>query len=113
MRGKKSILGGRAAEYERLRKQLSNLPLLAQGSVFQIDPPAEAPRANTRYMWTRKLKGKTVTKALDQEQYAQFKEAIEANRKVEKLLACMRTITQNSIVNAVDKKPKQRSSKSS
>ncbi len=113
MRGKKSILGTHAAEYERLCKQLSNPPLLAQGSVFQIDPPEEAPRANTRYMWTRKLKGKTVTKALNHEQYAQMKAAIEANRKVEKLLACMRTITQNSIVNTADRKPKQRSSKTS
>ena len=112
MRDKKTILGGRAAEYERLRKQLSSVALLAQGSVFQIDPPAAAPRANTRYMWTRKVKGTTVTKALDREQYVKLKQAIEANRKVEKLLTRMREIAQNCILDVATRKARTRSSES-
>ena len=85
-------------EYQRLTKQLEHLPLLAQGSVFQIDPLPDAPRATTRYMWTRKVKAKTVTKALSKEQYEQLKIALEANRKVESVLKRMREIGQEAIV---------------
>ena len=85
-------------EYRRLAKQLEGVALLAQGSVFQIDPPPDAPRASTRYMWTRKVKAKTVTRALNKEQYEFLKEAIEANRRVESALKRMREISQQAIV---------------
>lgn len=90
-------------EYQRLAKQLEHLPFLAQGSVFQIDPPPEAPRASTRYMWTRKVKAKTVTKALNKEEYELLKAAIEANRRVESVLKRMREISQKAIVSAPTK----------
>jgi hypothetical protein len=90
-------------EYQRWAKRLEKLPLLAQGSVFQIDPPTDAPRASTRYMWTRKVKAKTVTKALSKEQYEQLKAAIKANRQVEAALKRMREISQAAIVSAPKK----------
>jgi hypothetical protein len=96
-----------------LAKQLENLPLLAQGSVFEFEPPADAPRASTRYMWTRKVKAKTVTKALNKQQYDQLKKAIEANRKVEAALKRMREITQEAIVENPPKKPRNARNKSS
>jgi len=98
MKSDTSILGRRAAEYERLRKRLNKVDLLAQGSVFELPPPEEAPRAKTRYMWTRKVKGKTVTKALNREQYRLMKKAIKANRQLEDTLTRMREIVQEGIV---------------
>ena len=60
-------------EYEKLSGQLKNLPLLAQGSVFEVNPPEDSPRAKTRYMWTRKVNAMTVTKALNREEYEKLK----------------------------------------
>jgi len=97
------LKGAVRREYQRLAMRLEKLPLLAQGSVFQIDPPDDAPRASTRYMWTRKVKAKTVTKALSKEQYEQLKAAIEANRRVEAALKRMREISQAAIVSAPKK----------
>ena len=100
-------------EYQRLAKELEHVPLLAQGSVFQIDPPPEAPRASTRYMWTRKVKAKTVTKALNKEEYEQLAAAIEANRRVESVLKRMREISQKAIVAAPAKTRRRAGRKSS
>jgi hypothetical protein len=101
------LKGDARREYQRLAKRLEALPLLAQGSVFKIEPPGDAPRASTRYMWTRKVKAKTVTKALNKEQYEQLKTAIEANRKVEAALKRMREISQEAIVYAPAKEPRK------
>lgn len=96
-------------QYDRLRKQLEALPLLAQGSVFAIEPPPDAPRASTRYVWTRKVKAKTVTRALTQEQYQQLKQAIEANRKLEDTLKEMRAFSLKVLVgSAADTRPRRR-----
>jgi len=95
-------------EYQRLAKQLENLPLLAQGSVFRIDPPPDAPRACTRYMWTRKVKAKTVTKGLSDKEYKELKAAIAANRKVESALKRLREISQEAIVSPRAKTPRKR-----
>ena len=94
-------------EYQQLAKQLENLPLLAQGSVFQIDPPEDAPRASTRYAWTRKVKAKTVTRGLSREEYKDLMAAIEANRKVESALKRMREISQEAIVSPPRKTQKK------
>ncbi len=96
-----------------MAKQLENLPLLAQGSVFQIEPPPEAPRASTRYAWTRKVKAKTVTRGLSKEEYKELKAAITANRKVESVLKRMREISQEAIVSpprTTQKKKKRKTS---
>jgi len=100
-------------EYERLQRKLNALPLLAQGSVFAIEPAADAPRAQTRYMWTRKVKAKTVTKALSRDQYEALKQAIEANRQVEAALRRMREISQEAIVKPTENSSTRRTKKSS
>jgi hypothetical protein len=100
-------------EYRRLCKQLENLPLLAQGSVFAIDPPEAAPRASRRYAWTRKVKAKTVTRGLTAEEYRQLKAAIDENRKVEAILKRLREISQDALVASKRKSPEKRGRKPS
>jgi len=107
------ILGKHAQEYRQLTKRLHNLPLLAQGNVFAIDPPKDAPRASTHYKWTRKVKGKTVTEALSREQFQALSEAIEANRQVERALQRMRSIAQKSILASLPDSPGKRARRSS
>ena len=102
---KKDILAEHADEYLRLQKQLRNVPLLAQGNVFATEPPPQAPRARTRYKWTRKLRGKTVSETLSKEQYEVLNSAIAANRQVEDVLKRMRKISQNSILRTLPDSP--------
>jgi hypothetical protein len=108
MKKKKSILAERAGVYQDLEKQLRSLPLLAQGNVFSVPPPAEATRASTRYTWTRKVNNKTVTKALSREQYEALGEAIEANRQLERILREMREISQDAIMKSLPDSPGKR-----
>ena len=108
-----TILGTDAQEYEQLQKRLRHLPLLAQGNVFAIAPPEDAPRASTHYKWTRKVKAKTVTEALSKEQFEALNEAIEANKQVEETLRRMRDLAQNAILRTLPQSPGKRSKKTS
>jgi len=110
---KDDILGKRARQYERLQQSLRDLPLLAQGNVYAIDPPATAPRASTHYKWTRKLDGKTVTEALSKEQYEVLHSAIEANRQLEDTLRRIRNLAQDAILQTLPDSPGKRRRKSS
>ncbi len=108
---KSRILAHRAKEYRELEKQLQALPLLAQGNVFAFEPSAGAPRARTYYTWTRKVKNKTLTKALSQAQYKVLKEAIEANREVEQTLRRLRELSQDAILETLPDSPGKRRTK--
>ena len=109
---KNAILGQAAQQYGRLQNSLRDLPLLAQGNVYAIDPPPTAPRASTHYKWTRKLDGKTVTEALSKQQYEAIKDAIEANRQIGETLRRMRTLSQDAILQALPDAPGKRRRKS-
>ena len=52
-------------------------------------------------VWTRKVKGKTVSVALSKEQYLAFKHAIDANRKLEKSLKQMRELSQHTPLDTI------------
>ncbi len=99
------VLTEHLEEYRKLQKQLSNVPLLAQGNVFAAEPHPKAPRASTNYKWTRKVKGKTVSLTLSKEQFEAFKEAIAANRLIENTLTRMRQIAQDTILSTLPNSP--------
>jgi len=93
--------------YRQLQEQLRDLPWIVNGSVVAISPKTDT--ANTTYVWTRKVKAKTVTRALTKEQYEAFRQAIEANRRIEKVLKSMRMISETTLLNSlpgVTKKPR-------
>ena len=95
--------------YQRLQSQLRQLPWILNGSIMKIAPRSDSPYANTTYTWTRKLKGKTVTVALSQEQYAAFRRAIDANRQIETTLQKMRRISEKELLKSlpgVKRKPR-------
>lgn len=50
------------------------------------------------YYWTCKVDGKTVCRALSQEQYVQIKAAIEANRQLMSAIAKMQSETLDTIL---------------
>ena len=77
------------AAYARLREQLSQTGWISQGYVQDRGPGAGGPC----YQWTRKVKGKTVSVALSQEQYLWLKEAIGNWRQLQAILKEMQRLS--------------------
>ena len=75
--------------YARLCGQLAKTGWISQGYVQDRGPGAGGPC----YQWTRKVKGKTVSVALSQEQYQWLKVAIENWRSVQKVLEQMQRLS--------------------
>ena len=98
-------------DFSKHQAKLSKLPWIVQGSVVEIAPPPGAPRAKPRYIWTRKVNQKTVTVSLSKQQYKAFLKAIEANRKLEKTLRDLRTISQNVLLESLPGVQKRKRSK--
>jgi len=95
--------------YQHLQAQLQELPWILNGSVMKIKPRSDSPTAKTTYTWTRKVKAKTVTVALSYPQYLAFREAIAANRKLERTIKQMRELSQKTLLNTlpgVKRKPR-------
>ena len=98
-------------DFDKHQSKLSKIPWIVQGSVVEIAPPPGAPRAKPRYIWTRKVNQKTVTVSLSKQQYKAFMKAIESNRKVEKTLRDLRTISQNVLLESLPGVQKRKRSK--
>lgn len=77
------------AQYTRLRAQLAKVGWISQGYVQNRGPGAGAPH----YQWTRKVKAKTVSVALSQEQYQWLREAIANWRQLQKTLRQMQRLS--------------------
>jgi hypothetical protein len=68
-----------------LRKELSTLDWITHGSVTPNHPGS--------WKWTTKVKAKTVTRSLSQEQADLFKQAIAENKRAQSILSEMRSIS--------------------
>ena len=91
------------ADYARLREELSKTGWISQGYVQDRGPGAGGPC----YQWTRKVKGKTVSVALSQEQYLWLKEAIANWRKLESNLQEMQQLSRRVLFETLPN-PKRR-----
>ena len=90
-----------ATQITALRKRLESCKLqilaldwVTQGSLSQ------SPQGNWR--WTRKVKAKTVTVALSDQQAELFRRAVDDHRKLEELIDQMRAISQQVLLNSVE-----------
>ena len=86
--------------FERCKTQILTLDWVTQGSLSQ------SPQGNWR--WTRKVKAKTVTVALSDQQAELFRRAIDDHRKLEKLIDQMRAISQQVLLNSVEGPPRRK-----
>jgi len=75
--------------YRQLQRQLTQVGYVSQGSVFERTPGQQG----SRYVWTRKVRAKTVTVALSQEQYQWLKQAVANHRELERIVAKMQTLS--------------------
>ena len=90
--------------YAALREQLRRVGWISQGYVQDRGPGAGGPC----YQWTRKIKAKTVSVALSQEQYHWLKAAIENWKSVQKTLKEMQQLSRTELFNTVAGPPRRK-----
>ena len=86
-----------APPYRQLRRQLARLGYVSQGSVFERTPGQQG----SRYVWTRKVQSKTVTVALSHPQYQWLRQAVNNQRKLEKIVNQMQTLSRQILFETV------------
>jgi virulence-associated protein VapD len=84
-------------DYRQLQQQLAHIGYLSQGSVFERTPGQQG----SRYVWTRKVRAKTVTVALSHEQYQWLSQAVLNQRQLEKIVAQMQTLSRQVLFKTV------------
>ena len=84
-------------DYRQLQRQLAQVGYLSQGTVFERTPGQQG----SRYVWTRKVRAKTVTVALSQEQYQWLRQAVINQRQLEKIVAQMQTLSRQVLFETV------------
>ena len=77
------------SRYRELVKQLGKTSWISEGYVQDRGPGAGGPK----YQWTRKVKGKTVSVALSQEQFEWLRTAIEGWKTMQQLLKEMQMLS--------------------
>ena len=77
------------ARYAELRQQLAGIGYLSNGSVYR----RPAGQSGTRFTWSTKVKAKTVSLALSEEQADWLEQAIVEHHRVKQLLAEMRRLS--------------------
>lgn len=92
--------------YRALDRAVRPKPWIAQGSVNVVAP--KSPSASVTYTWTRKVRAKTITVALSRQQSAAFRQAIEANRRIEAALNRLRDVSQAALLAEVPGVTKRR-----
>jgi hypothetical protein len=85
--------------FRALSQELAGLGWLTNGSVTPNHPG--------HWRWTRKIKARTVTVALSQEQAVLFKNAIANHRKLELILHEMRAISQEVLLKSAAAIPRK------
>jgi hypothetical protein len=90
---------------ESCKNQILALDWVTQGSLSQ------SPQGNWR--WTRKVKAKTVTVALSDQQAELFRRAVDDHRKLEELIDQMRAISQQVLLHSVEGPVRRKRRKSS
>jgi hypothetical protein len=90
--------------YERLSQTFCSCGWISEGYVQDRGPGAGGPH----YQWTRKVKGKTVSVALSQEQYQWLKVAIENWRRFQATLKEMQRISREELFETIPGPPRRK-----
>ena len=92
------------AQYTRLRARLGRLGWISQGYAQNRGPGAGGPC----YQWTRKVKGKTVSVALSEEQYKALQTAIANWKEMQAILKQMQTLSRDVIFSTLPHPPRRK-----
>jgi hypothetical protein len=92
------------SHYAQLRARLAKVGWISHGYVQDRGPGAGGPC----YQWTRKVKAKTVSVALSQEQYLAMKDAIENWRELKQTLERMQALSRQLIFQTLPNPPRRK-----
>jgi hypothetical protein len=92
------------AAYGRLARRLASVGWISEGYVQDRGPGAGGPH----YQWTRKVRGKTVSVALSQEQFEWLEEAIANWRQVQHILKEMQRLSRRMLFETLPHPPRRK-----
>jgi hypothetical protein len=92
------------AEYARLARKLARTSWISEGYAQDRGPGAGGPC----YQWTRKVRNKTVSVALSQEQYEWLQEAIRNWRTIQATLKEMQRLSRRVLFETVKNPPRRK-----
>src|SRR5438552_7973541 len=92
------------AEYARFRARLSQVGWISEGYVQDRGPGAGGPC----YQWTRKVKGKTVSVALSEEQFRWLKKAIQNWKSMQDTIKQMQRLSRAELFETVPGPPRRK-----
>ena len=113
MNERKDAEPARRRRFEALAARLAKTGWIVQGSVqarrraAATERTAGAQRYGPYYQWTFKRGGKTVTVQLSPAQAQAFARAVAENRRIERLLARMRTLSEQFLAATIEGVPKR------
>ncbi len=90
--------------YRQLQQRLARIGYVSQGTVFQRQPSQQG----SRYVWTRKVKAKTVTVALSKEQYRWLRRATLNQRQLARLVERMQRLSRQILFQTVPGVPRRK-----
>ena len=92
------------APFRQLQQQLAQMGFLSQGSVFERKPGQQG----SRYVWTRKVSGKTVTVALSEDQYHWLRQAVANQRTLDRIVSQMQKISRQVLFETIPGVPRRK-----
>jgi hypothetical protein len=92
------------ATYTGLARRLASVGWISEGYVQDRGPGAGGPH----YQWTRKVRGKTVSVALSQEQFEWLQEAIANWRQVQHTLKQMQRLSRSMLFASLPHPPRRK-----
>lgn len=104
MKKKNPAEPSRPQRYRELLEQLAKIGWISEGYVQDRGPGAGGPN----YQWTRKVKGKTVSVALSQEQYLWLDQAIKNWRELQTLLKEMQQLSRQELFENIPGPPRRK-----
>lgn len=100
-----ATLGAPPPAYQRLQDQLREISWICQGTVVSRSLTrlirGRKVKKGPYYLWTCKVKGKTVCLALSQTQYRLIAQGIQNNRQWQKIVARMQDLTLKTILKKI------------
>ena len=88
-----------ADPYQEIVGILQRKPDIVLGTIAAKAPTS--PTANITYVWTRKIRAKTVSQALSKDQYEAFQKALETHRQIESRLNQIRETSIQNILESI------------
>lgn len=92
------------ADYARLRARLARVGWISEGYVQDRGPGAGGPH----YQWTRKVRAKTLSVALSEQQYQWLRTAIANWREVQQTLKEMQRLSRQVLFATVPNPPRRK-----